>query len=274
MSNANNGRSGVHELYELIVKSKHVVAFTGAGISTLSGIRDFRGKNGLYTDENNADAQKMFEIIYFMHDPTLYYRAARFIYDLEFREPSIVHTTLAKMEGKNLLSSVITQNVDALHGRAGSKRVYEVHGSPAVHYCMKCASLSEAERLSEKGISCEVPNDGTMMNFIDAVQVIKKGDYPKCKKCGAILKPAITFFGEALPEHAFAEATRESKSADLMLCLGTSLTVHPAAYLPSYTLGAGGKLVIVNNQSTSFDSEAVMHFDELQATFDELNQLL
>jgi NAD-dependent deacetylase len=125
----------VKDLFDLIVNAPYCVALTGAGVSTLSGIRDFRGTDGLYTDPTE-DAQKMFDLAYFKRDPAFYYKAASFIYDLDARQPSIVHTTLAKLETNGWLKAVITQNVDFLHQRGGSKKVYEVHGSPAVHYCI------------------------------------------------------------------------------------------------------------------------------------------
>jgi NAD-dependent deacetylase len=263
----------VGDLYELVKTAERCVALTGAGVSTLSGIRDFRGKNGLYTDRE-LDAQKMFDIGYFMRDPAFYYRTATFLYDVDGIEPSIVHTALAEMEGRGLVKAIITQNVDALHQRGGAKRVLEVHGSPAVHYCMRCGVQTWAEELALEGLGVKVPADSEMMNFYDVVGVLKGGDVPKCGKCGGVLKPAITFFGESLPQATFSAAILEASHADLLLCLGTSLTVHPAAGLPEYTLRAGGKVVMVNNQPTPFDSRAVMRFSELGEVFEGLSALM
>jgi NAD-dependent deacetylase len=260
-------------LYDLVKAAGRCAALTGAGVSTLSGIRDFRGKNGLYMDKE-LDAERMFDIMYFMRDPTFYYKAATFLYDVDGIEPSVVHTTLAELEARGLLKAVVTQNVDALHQRGGSKRVLEVHGSPAVHYCMKCGNQNRAEELALEGLGVKVPADSDMMNFFDVVKVLKAGDVPKCKKCGAVLKPAITFFGEALPQMTFQAAVHEVSHADLLLCLGTSLTVYPAAGLPEYTLRAGGKVVIVNNQPTPLDSRAVMRFAELGEVFERLHELI
>jgi NAD-dependent deacetylase len=242
----------IEALLEKIKKAKHCVALTGAGVSTLSGIRDFRGKDGLY---NDMDAEKMFDIDYFEHDPSLYYKmAGSFIYNIEDIPASIVHTTLAKLEQKGYLKALITQNIDLLHQKGGSKHVIEVHGSPAIHYCLRCS--------------------GVRMPFEEAAKIVKKGEMPKCPKCGRVLKPAITFFGEALPAAALSEAGQESAAADLMLVLGTSLTVHPAAGLPHATLRSGGELVIVNNMPTPLDAYSVLHFDELSDTFEALNALL
>jgi NAD-dependent deacetylase len=219
----------IAELFKRIQEAQHLVALTGAGISTLSGIRDFRGKNGLYNDTSGTvDAEKIFNIDYFEQDPSLYYQQSRsFIYNLDEKEPSVVHTVLGDLEKKGLLKAVITQNIDLLHQKGGSTNVIEVHGSPRMHYCMRCP--------------------GIRMPFEEAAKIVRSGDMPKCPKCGRVLKPAITFFGESLPVDALREATDEAQQADLMLILGTSLTVYPAAGLPQYTLQSGGDIIIVNN---------------------------
>jgi NAD-dependent deacetylase len=245
-----NGR--IQELFEQIASARHCVALTGAGVSTLSGIRDFRGKNGLY---NDMDAEKIFDIGYFEQDPTFYYRAAAsFIYNIDEKEASVVHIVLAKLEEKGMLKALITQNIDLLHQKGGSKRVIEIHGSPKVHYCLRCPDLR--------------------MPFEEAAALVRKGEFPKCPKCGRILKPAITFFGESLPAGALREAVEEAQEADLMLVLGTSLTVFPAAGLPRYTLRRGGRIVIVNNMPTPLDNQALLKFDDLGEIFQGLKEYL
>jgi len=242
----------IKKLYDLIMGAKHVVALTGAGVSTLSGIRDFRGKNGLY---NDMDAEKIFSIEYFEIDPSFYYsHAGSFIYNLDEKEASIVHLVLGELEKRDHLKAVITQNIDLLHQKGGSKNVIEVHGSPMMHYCLRC--------------------DGVNVSYEEAAAVVKNGEMPKCPKCGKALKPAITFFGEALPINALKQATIESQSADLMLILGTSLTVYPAAGLPEYTLRNGGEIVIVNNMPTPLDNRALFHFNDLGSTFEGLSKML
>ncbi|MDR0409052.1 MAG: NAD-dependent deacetylase [Spirochaetaceae bacterium] len=242
----------INVLFEKIRSAKHCVALTGAGVSTLSGIRDFRGKNGLY---NDMDAEKMFDIDYFERDPSYYYKTAgSFIYNVDERSASIVHTTLGDMEKAGLIKAVITQNIDMLHQKGGSRRVIEVHGSPEPHYCLSCS--------------------GVRMSFAEAASIVKKGELPRCPKCGRVLKPAITFFGESLPINAIRDAESEASSADLMLVLGTSLTVYPAAGIPETTLRHGGKLVIVNNMPTPLDGRACMRFSELEAVFNGLKELL
>jgi len=244
--------SEVAELFTLIRMAKHLVALTGAGVSTLSGIRDFRGKNGLY---NEMDAEKIFDIEYFVKDPSFYYKqAGEFIYNIDEKEASIVHIVLGELEKRGFLKALITQNIDLLHQKGGSKNVIEIHGSPSIHYCLRCA--------------------GVRVSFEEAAAAVRKGEMPLCPKCGRVLKPAITFFGENLPADALREAVSESQKADLMLVLGTSLTVHPAASMPQYTLRGGGEIVIVNNMPTPLDSAALLHFDDLGTVFEELKKRL
>jgi len=242
----------IAKLFALIQGAKHLVALTGAGVSTLSGIRDFRGKNGLY---NEMDAEKIYDIEYFVKDPTLYYnQAGSFIYNIDEKEASIVHTVLGELEQRGFLKALITQNIDLLHQKGGSKHVIEIHGSPTVHYCLRCS--------------------GVRVEFEEVAAVVRRGEMPKCPKCGSVLKPAITFFGESLPVDALREAIEESQKADLMLVLGTSLVVQPAASMPNYTLRSGGKVVIVNNMPTPLDGRASFHFDDLGEVFEELKRLL
>ena len=237
----------IAELIRLIDSSRHCVAFTGAGVSTLSGIRDFRGKNGLY---KTADADRMFDISVFNQDPAVYYRMAKdFIYNLDDKEPSVVHTVLATLEREGKLKAVITQNIDLLHQKAGSKNVLEVHGSPSMHRCRVC---------------------GKTESFEATAAIVREGGIPRCPKCGVALKPDIVFFGEQLPERTIADAIREAEKADLMLVLGSSLVVHPAADLPAMTVRAGGSIVIVNDQPTYLDERARLLFDDLGSVFSAL----
>lgn len=238
----------LEKLVDLIKNAKHCVAFTGAGISTLSGIRDFRGKDGLY---KQPETQDMFDINVFHRDPTVYYRLAReFIYGLEEKQASIVHTVLAKLEKNAFLKAIITQNIDLLHQKAGSKTVFEVHGSPSIHRCQSC---------------------GAEEKFSEVVEVARRGEVPRCKKCGGVMKPEITFFGESLPMYALLESEKHARQSDLMLVLGSSLTVYPAAALPELTLRSGGKIVIVNEQETNLDHVAELHFTDLAEVFNYLD---
>lgn len=236
------------KLYEKIAQASYCTVFTGAGVSTLSGIRDFRGKNGLYT---LPETDKMFDIDVFRRSPEIYYRLAKeFIYGLSEKQPSIVHHVLAGLEQFGKVKSLITQNIDLLHQKAGSKRVIEVHGSPQQHSCMHCSYTTDFESV--------VPQAST-------------GAVPLCPHCGHALKPNITFFGEALPADAITAAQEECYKADVLLVLGTSLTVYPAAALPHITLQAGGDIIIINEQPTAYDRYAVLRYDDLQETFEYLH---
>ncbi|MDR2048144.1 MAG: NAD-dependent deacetylase [Treponema sp.] len=258
------------ELCALIKNTAYCVALTGAGVSTLSGIRDFRGKNGLYKE---MDAEKIFDIDYFYRDPSFYYSHAKnFIYDLKEKQPSVVHTVLGDLETKGLVKAVITQNIDLLHTKGGSKRVIEIHGSPQAHYCPGCQRSSDAEEAALAG--SEAIQAGGFMGFEEAAAIVQEGGMPRCPSCGKVLKPAITFFGESLPAKALSAAEAEAQKAGLMLVLGTSLTVFPAAGLPQLTLRGGGKIVIVNDMETPLDRYAAMRFSDLGTVFEAIKTAL
>lgn len=241
----------IQKLVDLITTAHHCVAFTGAGISTLSGIQDFRGKNGLYKTMN---ADNMFDINRFKQDPSEYYRLAKdFIYGLDDKKPSTVHRVLALLEERGYLDAIITQNVDLLHQKAGSKKVLEIHGTPAVHRCMTCSFT---------------------MGFQEVATLVRRDEIPTCPDCGGAIKPDITFFGEMLPREALEAADRHARKADLMLILGTSLIVYPAAALPEKTLRGGGTLVIVNDMPTPLDEYATLRFSDLHTTFEALEKVL
>jgi NAD-dependent deacetylase len=275
-------------LFEKISRARHCTALTGAGISTFSGLPDFRGEGGLYggveaeldafikgepdfpaeiipafrsffAELSRANAgpgplpEQLFDIEYFERDPSFFYKAAGSLIYAE-REPSLVHKTLADLEDRGCLKAVITQNIDQLHQKAGSRRVIEVHGSPRIHYCLRCA--------------------GIRMPFAEAAALVRAGDMPRCPRCGRVLKPGITFFGERLPIEAVRAAEAEAWDTDLMLILGTTLRITPAADLPRTTLRRGGELVIVNTMATPLDDSAVLHFDDLGRVFEGLRSLL
>jgi NAD-dependent deacetylase len=217
------------------------------------------------------DAEKIFSIDYFFRDPAFYYSHSKdFIYDLEQKKPSIVHTVLGKLESQGFIKAVITQNIDLLHTKGGSMRVIEIHGSPRAHYCPQCQNSARAE---EAILTGEIKQKG-FMEFDEAAAIVQKGALPRCGNCGAVLKPAITFFGESLPVHALAAAEQEAAAADLMLILGTSLTVFPAAGLPRFTLRQGGRIVIVNDMETPLDSSAAFCFEDLGTVFENIALLL
>ncbi len=241
----------MEEIINFIKASKHLVAFTGAGVSVLSGIKDFRGKNGLYKTMN---AEKIFDLNVFKRDPSFYYSHAKdFVYNLDEKEPAVTHRVLAKLEKKGILKALITQNIDLLHQKAGNENVIELHGSAQTHYCINC---------------------GFETNSKDIFEIAKCGNVPRCKKCNGAMKPRITFFGEALPMKALSESIEEVKKADSLIVLGSSLTVYPAAILPSYTIENGGSLMIVNDMPTSYDPYATLKYNDLKEVFEYLeNQI-
>jgi NAD-dependent deacetylase len=230
-------------LQEALKISRRAVAFTGAGVSTLCGIPDFRGPGGLYS---KPDAQRMFDIHWFHQDPSLYYQSAReWIYNMGDIAPGPVHTALARLEAAGIVRGVVTQNIDMLHQRAGSKIVAEVHGSPQLHHCIKCGSAK------------------TFSSILDMLKADETA-VPMCP-CGAPYKPDITFFGENLPTEAFDLAEKLMNQADLILVLGSSLTVFPAASLPERATRHGTPLYIVNAQPTPLDSVARQCYTDLAA---------
>ncbi len=240
----------MNNLCALLKKAKHAVVLTGAGISTLSGIPDFRGVGGLYRRQD-IDAGKLFDLDYFLQDQTYYYHHAKdFLYNLDEKEPNIVHTVLADLEKKGIIHAVITQNIDLLHQKAGSHNVLELHGSPLVHRCLSC---------------------GRTWDFKEIADIVRNDRVPVCDRCHGIVKPDVVFFGEALPQHTLAEAEKEAGSADLMLVLGTSLTVYPAAAIPEITLQNGGRIAIINRDPTHLDKYASFRGDDLKSVFETLS---
>lgn len=238
----------MQQFLDLLETSENCVFLSGAGISTFSGIPDFRGSNGLYA---KYDANKIFDLAYFHKNPSYFYTHAReFIYDLDTKEPNLIHRTLAIMEKKGYLSSVITQNIDLLHQKAGSKNVIGIHGSPINHRCLSC---------------------GENYSYADVSVLLEKEIVPHCTRCSGLIKPDITFFGEMLDETAITNALEASSKADLFVVIGSSLVVQPAASLPLYSLKGGGKLVIVNNMATPLDEYAYLKYDELGDFFNHLS---
>ena len=227
------------KLIKAIWAAKHVGCLTGAGVSTLCGIPDFRGPQGLY---KNPDAERIFDIDWFDRDPSVYYNGcAELVYGFGAFTPGPVHRALKHLEDLGKLKGIATQNIDMLHQKAGSSNVYEVHGSPIHHHCRQC---------------------GDEKTFDEIMEMRKSAEVPRCK-CGGAYKPDITFFGEMLPEAAFQSAQELAIKSDVFLVLGTSLTVFPAAGLPRLTLQAGGRVFIVNAQPTSLDDYAAGVYRDL-----------
>ena len=227
------------ELAALIRDSESVVALTGAGISVPSGIPDFRtpGK-GLW---EKVDPMEVAHIDAFHRDPKRFwgFYRPRFA-DLDEKRPNGAHEALAELEARGILAAVITQNIDRLHGKAGSDRVVEVHGSIATSSCTTCRASYPLESVGE-------------LFGADGVAT--------CACCTGKVKPDVVLFGEVLPEAAMVEAHELCASADLLLCVGSSLEVYPVASLPEVTLDGGGRVAIVTQGATPYDREAVVKLD-------------
>ena len=233
------------QLITLLEASKSTVALTGAGVSTFSGIPDFRSSDGIYSKQyKHLSIEEIISLPLFERDPEIFYSWAKDEwYDLASFEPSIVHAALAKLEEVGKLAGLYTQNIDMLHTKAGSKKVYELHGSAAHHYCTSC--------------NASYP-------FDEVFKTVKGGKVPTCTRCGGIIKPDIVFYGENLNSALLSQAYNAFASADLAISLGTSLIVQPVASLVQSTIANGGNLVIVNRQKTPYDHNAVLKFDDLE----------
>jgi NAD-dependent deacetylase len=234
-------RTDDRTLTELIGRARHIVALTGAGISTAAGIPDFRGPRGLYVTRQ-YDPEKTFDIEYFDRDPSYFFAFARdFVQLVERIRPTFTHRFLAALETRGTLDAVITQNIDGLHQKAGSTRVIEVHGSVHSGHCRTCGKTYAYEALKAK---------------------ILGGEIARCDTCGGIVKPDIVFFGEAVRD--MGKASDVAARADLFLVVGSSLTVHPAALLPQYS---GGPVVVVNQGPVEMASSEWLRIDEAADEF-------
>ncbi|MBR4262316.1 MAG: NAD-dependent protein deacylase [Bacilli bacterium] len=224
----------IKQLQELIDQSSNIVFFGGAGVSTESGIKDFRGKDGLYKEKyKNYSPEYMLSIDCLINNTDLFFDYYKKNMNTLNIEPNITHRYLAKLEEQGKLKAIVTQNIDGLHQRAGSKKVLEVHGTTYRNYCMKCKK--------------EYPYD----------YIFKSNDIPKCE-CGGTIRPDVTLYGEMLPE-AYNDAITCILNADLLIVAGTSLTVQPASGLIDFYKGK--HLVIINNTPTPYDdyAELVIH---------------
>ncbi len=218
----------------LIAKSSHAVALTGAGISTESGIPDYRSPDtGLW---ENTD-MSVVSLDGFLRDPSKYYDYSLKLYPIRSAaKPNPAHRLLGLLEKRGLLQGVITQNVDGLHQDGGSETVHELHGSLRQAVCLDCNLLFPMEAVMQR--------------------VIKGQNPPYCEQCGGILKPNAVFFGEALPQVPWKESVVLCEKADLLIIIGSSLQVSPANILPDIAVKNGAKLVICNLQATPFDADA------------------
>ena len=228
----------IGRLAQLVRERSPAVVLTGAGISTESGIPDFRSQTGIWTA---YDPQEYATIEAFRADPIKVWR----FYALRFRllteaEPNAGHLALAELERAGFVQAVVTQNIDLLHERAGSREIVEVHGSIRTSSC---------------------PNCGARYPLDHVLPAVEDGAVPRCGACEEVLKPDVVFFGELLPERTIERAFQLARSAGLLLVVGSGLEVWPVSTLPDETARAGGAVAIVNRGPTTFDAEAAVKIE-------------
>ena len=212
-------------LKELVNDSDNIVFFGGAGVSTESGIPDFRSQDGLYNQEYEYPPEVMLSHSFFIEHPKEFYNFYKNKLLNKSVKPNQAHTSLAKLEGAGKLKAIITQNIDGLHQMAGSKNVIELHGSTRHNYC----------------IDCRKPHD---------IEAIKKADIPICE-CGSVIRPDVVLYEESLDTNLLVQSVEYISQADMLIVGGTSLSVYPAAGLIDYY--QGDRLVLINNSETPYD---------------------
>ncbi len=221
--------NNIETLQKFIDESESAVFFGGAGVSTESGIPDFRSQDGLYNQKYDVPPEEIISHSYFMRYPEKFYKFYKDKMLILDAEPNAAHYKLAEMERKGKLAAVITQNIDGLHQKAGSENVFELHGSVLRNYCMKCGKSYSAEYVKQ--------SEGV----------------PRCD-CGGIIKPDVVLYEEMLDDDCVKGAVDAIEKADMMIVAGTSLVVYPAAGLIRYFRGK--HLVLINLSRTSADSSA------------------
>jgi NAD-dependent deacetylase len=227
---------GLAEAARLVAAARRGVSFTGAGVSAESGIRTFRGQDGLW---KQYDPVKTSTLSYFLQDPAYYWRVSRERWHT-YREarPNPGHLALAGLEADGHLAGLVTQNTDGLHREAGSHRLVELHGNGRTVRCLDCGA-GEPRADVQARLGAELP--------------------PRCRTCGGIhIKPAVVFFGEPLPPGCIGEAVQLATECDLMMVVGSSLAVRPAADIPLIAVLQGAPLLIVNDEPTPLDELAAV----------------
>ena len=222
----------IQKAKELVINAGKISAFTGAGISVDSGIPDFRSEGGLW---KRFDPLEHATRESFMRNPTKFWTMGRELAETIVKaKPNDAHLALAALEEKGKLTGVITLNIDNLHQSAGNKTVIELHGNYLCAHCIECNEEYFGRRVHESVARGEIP--------------------PKCEKCGGILKSDAILFGEPLPQEPMAQAVELCRATDLMLVIGTSLTVYPAAFLPQLAKNAGAKIILISLEGTNKDN--------------------
>lgn len=218
------------QLQNWITESDNIVFFGGAGVSTESGIKDFRSVDGLYHEQYDYPPETILSHTFFMQKPTEFYRFYQDKMVCPGVQPNAAHLKLAELERAGKLKAVITQNIDGLHQAAGSHTVYELHGSTHRNYCMKCRQFYD-------------------LNFIAQADGV-----PKCRVCGGMVKPDVVLYEEGLDQETMEASVLAINRADVLIVGGTSLVVYPAAGLINYY--RGNKLVLINRDPTPYDRKA------------------
>lgn len=227
----------IKTLKEMIEESHTIAFFTGAGISTPSGIPDFRSKNGLYSNRyHGKKPEKILHIKYFNKHPEEFYAFYREKLLIDNIDPNVIHLFISELQQLGKEVTVVTQNIDGLHEKAGSLKIHNLHGTIHRNYCVDCKKEYDIDYIKQ--------TDGI----------------PYCKKCGGIIRPAITFYGEFLDKETFKQARLDTKNADLLIVLGTSLVVYPASEIVSHFRGK--HLVIINKKRTKFNHQANLVIQE------------
>lgn len=225
----------IEKFKTLVNESNNIVFFGGAGVSTESGIPDFRSKDGLYNQKYKYPPEEILSHTFFMNNTEEFFKFYKEKMNSLKYKPNVTHIKLAELEKEGKLKAVVTQNIDGLHQKAGSKNVYELHGSVLRNYCMKCHK------------------------FYDAKYVFNSSGVPKCS-CGGIIKPDVVLYEEALDEETLEKSVYAIANADLLIVAGTSLTVYPASGLINYFRGKN--LVLINRDTTPFDNRADLVINE------------
>lgn len=234
----------IKRLAKIITDSSNTVFFGGAGVSTESGLKDFRSKDGLYNEKYKYPPEEILSHHFFLEHPEEFYKFYKDKLNSLNYKPNIAHNVLATLENKGLLNTIITQNIDGFHQMGGSKNVIELHGSILRNHCMKCNK------------------------FYDAKKVFSTEGIPKCN-CGGIIKPDVVLYEEQLNEIDLITAIEKVKEAEVLIIGGTSLNVYPAAGLINYF--TGNHLILINKEKTPYDTRCdLVIYDSIGKVMEEI----
>ncbi len=244
--------SQTEKFAQMINESSNIVFFGGAGVSTESGVKDYRSKDGLYNTvkDYGVSPEVILSRSFFFENPDVFYDFYRKYFIVE-AEPNSAHKALSELERIGRLKAVITQNIDGLHQRAGSRNVIELHGTASKFRCCKCHKMGDSDKITE---------------------AIKNGNIPECDSCGGIMKPEVVLYEEPLYEGVAESAVTHISEADMLIVGGTSLAVYPAASFVQYFRGK--HTVMINKSETSLDRKADLVINEsIGKVFEEVMKL-